>query len=134
MAQQPTSHICPRVGAIGELDEAIRIAWGGCDKHYLTPLNGSIGGKYIFISNADGSIAWMNLNGHDVRLELVKTTLWRRRRGNVFAQYEYRAGRTQIRVSLPQDTDYIFGYRAKIVLRKGRAVRTIKVFGLPQCD
>jgi hypothetical protein len=79
-------------------------------------------------------VAWMNLNGHDVRLELVKTTLWRRRRGNVFAQYEYREGRIQITVSLPQDTDYIFGYRAKIVLRKGRAVRTIDGFGLPQCD
>src|SRR5260370_41018022 len=123
----------PTVGAIGELDEAIRNAWGGCDQHYLSPLNGSIGGKYIFISNADGSIAWMNLNGHDVRLELVKTKLWRRRRGNVFAQYQYRARRIQITVSLPQETDYIFGYRAKLVLRHSPGISTINVFALPQC-
>ena len=133
-AQQPKPNIVPLVGAIGKLDEATRNAWEGCDKHFLRLPNNSLGYGYIFISNADGSIAWMNLNGRDVRLELVKTTLRYLRGGSAFARQEYRAGRIRITVSLPQYTDYISGYAAKIVLRKGRALRTINAFGLPQCD
>ncbi len=133
-AQQPKPNILPHVAGIGESDEATGNSWSGCDNHYLIPRNESFEHEPIFISNADGSIAWMNLNGRNMGLESVKTTLWYRRHGSAFARYEYRSGRILITVSFPQYSDYVSEYRAKIVLRRGRAVRTINAVGLPQCD
>ena len=95
-AQRPKPNILPRVTAIGKSDEATGNSWSGCDNHFLMLPNTSIEYECIFISNADGLIAWMNLNGRNVRLESVKTTLWYRRSGSAFARHEYRA------VGLPQ--------------------------------
>ena len=133
-ARQQRRNLLPRVGAIGKLEEGTKNIGDGCGNHMLIPRNKSNTYEFIFISSADGLIAWMNLNGRNLRLESVKTTLRNSRDGNAFARHEYRLGRTLITVSFLLYTDYISEYPAKIILRKGRAVRTIKAVGLPQCD
>ena len=136
-AQQPGPGTLPRVGVIGKYDDGSGNAWEGCGNHFLimrVPSTKSLESKFIFISNADGSIAWMNLNGRDTRLELAKMTVWYHRSGRVFARYDYRAGRTQITVRFQQATDYISDYQATIGLRNGGATRQITASGLAQCD
>jgi hypothetical protein len=136
-AQQLRSGPPPRVGVIGKYDDRSGNTWDGCGNHFLSTRASStksLESKFIFISNADGSIAWMNLNGHDTRLELAKMTVWYQRSGRVFARYDYRAGRTQITVRFQQATDYISDYQATIGLRNAGAKRQINASGLAQCD
>lgn len=136
-AQRAKPDTLPRVGVIGKYDDGSGYTWDGCGNHFLTmrvPSTNSLGSKFIFASSNDGSIAWMNLNGSDTRLELVKMTVWYRRDGRVFARYDYRAGRTQITVRFQQSTDFISDYPATIGLRNGGATRQIKATGLAQCD
>ena len=138
-AQRRGRDALPRVGVIKDHEQATQAIRGGCDNHFLK-LAGDPGyDKNIYISTADGSIAWMNLDGRDTRLEPVKTTLRYRSSGDAFvgdafARHEYRAGRTLITVSFWQLSDYVFEYPAQIVIRRGRAVRRLRATGLPQCD
>jgi hypothetical protein len=134
-AQKPRRDVLPRVGEIKDTQDVGRYITGGCDYHYLGRRNKTGAGASIFAGSADGSLAMMNLNGNDVRLELVKTTLrYERHTGNAFARHEYRAGKARITVSFWQYSDYTAEYPAKIILRNGRAVQTIRAIGAPLCD
>lgn len=124
----------PHVGRIGTASDTSAMSWNGCDNHILTPRFKSISDYRIFLSRADGQIAWMNLDGHSVELKLVKQTFWYRADGHAFTRNEYRSGKTLILVSYPQYTDYISDYPAKIILRRGGATRTILATGQPLCD
>lgn len=63
----------PRVGAIRS-DEKVRDGKPGCGNHLL--YRKKYADKAIFLSDDDGFNAWMNLNGHNTELKLVKTTLY----------------------------------------------------------
>lgn len=136
-AQGAGSGTLPRVGVVRKYDDGSGYTWDGCGNHFLVmraPPTKSFESKFIFVSNPNGSIAWMNLNGRDTRLELVKMTLWYQRSGKVFARYDYRAERIQITVRFQQSTDFISDYPATISLRNGGATRQINATGLAQCD
>lgn len=133
-AQKKIKDGLPRIGAIGDFEATSRNALEGCGNHALIPATKPIKYSEIFFSSPDGLLAWMNLNGQDLRLQVEKTTLWHPETPQAFARYEYRAGNVSITVSFPWNTDYISNYVAKIVLRKGRFTRTIKAVGLAQCD
>jgi hypothetical protein len=131
-AQLPKRNMLPRVGTIKnyELRHAVP---DGCNNHSVRWHEDAV--TDIYLSNADGSNALMNLDGRDVPLTLVKTTLYYRDQyGTALAYHEYRAGATRITVSFMQLSDYTSFYQAKIVLRRGHTARTIRAVGAPQCD
>jgi hypothetical protein len=122
----------PRVDAIGNYDFSIAFA-EGCAIFGIRRANPP---AEIFMSNGDGSNAWMNLNGRMRQLRHIKTTLlYRTPDGEPSTVYEYRFGRTRIFVSLGQFKESASSeYPAKIILQNGRAKRTINAAIEPQCD
>ena len=90
--------------------------------------------NYVFLSRGDGSDAWMNLNGRDVRLRQIKFS-----RGKQKSPRAYRYGRTLITVTIedfaPNDaageSDPMF--KMKITLRRGRARKVVHAAGSADC-
>lgn len=130
--QTPKRDVLPRIGIIENEDLA---GWKapGCDSHLLSFKKGS--DDLFYASHTDGVDALMNLDGRLVEMKLLKTTLynpvgW----GAEKAVYEYRYQKIRITVSLPLLYDYTTWLPAKVVMRKGRALRTIRAFVTPQCD
>ena len=85
----------------------------------------------------DGSNAWMNLGGRDVRLRQLKSLTQDKPRTR---RYEYRVGRLRISVDMERfrpetepvgDNDPMF--KLKITLRQGRAVRVVRAVGDSDC-
>jgi hypothetical protein len=106
---------------------------GGCDNHLL--VFGRDANKLFFESNPNGLDAWMNLDGRNVKLRLLKTTLYHRDEyGYANAFYDYRYKKIRIRVNLPLLTDYTTYQPARLTLSDGRVRRAIKAFAAPQCD
>jgi len=91
--------------------------------------------NYVFLSRGDGSNAWMNLNGRDVRLQEIKSVASRKAKSH---RYLYRYGATRITVEFqgPSQGDDAGDdpmFRMKITLRNGRAVRVVKALGSSDC-
>ena len=89
---------------------------------------------FVFLARGDGSNAWMNLNGRDVRLRQIKTRSAKHKPG----PYSYRYGNWQITVAIEDLTTRGTGeadpmYQMKITLRKGRSVRVIHAAGDSDC-
>ena len=89
---------------------------------------------FVFLARGDGSNAWMNLNGRDVRLRQIKTRSAKHKPG----PYSYRYGNWQITVAIEDLTTKAPGeadpmYQMKITLRKGRSVRVIHAAGDSDC-
>jgi len=111
----------------------------GCGNLYFYPAGraNSAGDAYIFLARDDGSNAWMNLNGRDVRLQQIKS----RKRGNRRTQpLHYRFGKVRITVKIEafkkeneavSDGDPMA--RMRITLRNGRAVRVLRAVGGSDC-
>ena len=126
------SGFLPRVGMI-DRDAPRSNDIGGCDNHPLSFREER--DELFFESHPDGRDAWMNLDGRNVKLRLRKATLYYTDEfGTGNAVYEYSHKNVAVTVSLPLVSDYIDWLPAKVVLRKGRAVRTFKAFVMPQCD
>jgi hypothetical protein len=121
----------PRVGFIKD-DQPSGRPHEGCDNHYLYLKKG--GEKSVFTSDANGFDAWMNLDGQNVELKLVKATLNYRDPFDALARYDYRLKGLRFTVSLRHLSDYTVWIPARIILRSGRAVRVIRAFVTPQCD
>ena len=124
--------VLPRVGLInrdGPRSERVP----GCNSHLLSLKEEA--DELFFESHPDGLDAWMNLGGGNVKLRLLKTTLYHLdEHGGANAVYEYRHKDLAVTVSLPFYYDYVDWLPAKVVQRKGRAARTIRAFVMPQCD
>jgi hypothetical protein len=110
----------------------------GCGNLYFYPASHttSTDADYIFLARGDGSNAWMNLDGRDVRLLQVK----RSRRDRSLHRYYYRLGKLQVSIVIedfkPANAATHEGdsmYRMRITLRQGRAVRTVKAVGDSDC-
>jgi hypothetical protein len=123
----------PRVGPIKNYDLATKNIEGGCDNHFVTFRGEKRLSRVIFISLSDGSSAWMNLNGNDVELQLVKATIAHQELRDR-ARVEYRYGTFTVVLTYDQMTDYVGEYPVSIRISAGRGVRTLRAVGQPQCD
>lgn len=132
-AQKPKRSLLPRVGLIKH-DQKVSEGKEGCGNHIIFYPKVE-GGAEIFSSDHEGFNAWMNFDGRNVELRLIKTMLYHHRdQFDADAFYEYRYKNISITVSLLQSFDYTFSSPAKIVVRKGREIRTMRAVVAPQCD
>ena len=126
----------PRVGRIKDYPATGLTAGCGNLYFYFERRTGRTGADYVFISNGDGTLVWMNLDGRDTALKIVKTPktikipfranyLWKRILIDVFVE-DFK----------PPDAPYAEGdsmFRMKIILRRGRALKTIRAVGDADC-
>jgi hypothetical protein len=131
-AQSPRNRSLPRVGTIKDYPATGLMT--GCGNLYVHQAGqAESDSTYVFLARADGSNAWMNLNGRDVRLKQLKSNA-RTRRGHA---YLYKNVRISVVIedltskSRSVEADPMF--RMKITLRKGNAVRTVKAAGNADC-
>ncbi|MDX6611205.1 MAG: hypothetical protein QOD75_391 [Blastocatellia bacterium] len=111
----------------------------GCGNLYFYPTTqaGAPSDAYVFISRGDGSHAWMNLNGRDVRLRQVRVSTRESRKQR---SYEYRFGKVRISVLIQPFTaadgpvnDGDPMSKMRITFRNGRAVRVVRASGSSDC-
>jgi hypothetical protein len=122
----------PRIGSL-RTDEPAGDGRSGCDNHDIVWSQG--GEKYVFMSSSEGYQPFMNLNGHNVELELKKTTLtYIDVPFYAKAVYEYAHMGTRIIVRLTAQSDYTTYVPATIIVRRGQRSRIIHGFVAPQCD
>lgn len=130
----------PRVGVVKNLDEIRGRIHDRCASHFIQPGIDMVKDEYIFIStrfiDSSGNFdVVMNLDGSNVWLEPLETTLrYDARERRVYARHEYRAGKIRVSVSFQVQPDSIYPHPAKIIVRRGRAARTIRAFVVEQCS
>ena len=111
----------------------------GCGNLYSYPVHrtNTSPEAYVFLSSGDGSNAWMNLGGRDVRLQQIKSLAMKDLNPK---QYSYRLGRLRISVIIeaftPEgatvgESDPMF--KMKITLRRGQDVRVVRAVGDADC-
>ncbi len=112
----------------------------GCGNMYFFPASrgkATSNTDYIFLSRGDGSDAWMNLAGRDVRLQQIRLST---REGRKRWRYAYRLGDLRISVVIEnlkpetaavEEGDSMF--KMTITLRRGGAVRTVQAIGDADC-
>ena len=110
----------------------------GCPNSYfvLPARVGKSPQRYVFLVRADGKDAWMNLDGRDTRLRLLKTEFLRKAGVLTEERYLYRAGATRIRVQIRYvDSEQYEEYplRLTITLSKGQRVRRVRALGFGDC-
>jgi hypothetical protein len=124
----------PRVGKIKNYELATKNMTDGCGHHIVNLVRGyKWPGRTILLSMNTGESTWMNLNGRDVELILVKTQV-KKREPLSYAQREYRAGSYRITVSYQVAMEYISNYPVTIRISNGKISRTIHAVGQAQCD
>ena len=126
----------PRVGTIKDYPATgLMVGCGNIYSHLPHHVR-SLDPPLVFTSSSDGSNAWMNLGGRDVRLRQIKPAARARRKSRDF---NYRLGRLLISVRFadlkpdepPFDEDFMF--KLRITLRRGRAARTVRAVGYADC-
>ena len=134
-AAQTTRDSLPRVGTIKDYPATGLMTGCGNLYFYPAPQTNPAGDAYVFISRGDGSNAWMNLNGRDVRLRQLKP-----RASQKLRPYYYRSGTLRITVLIEPfkpanapvaDNDPMM--KMKITLRKGRSRRILLATGDSDC-
>lgn len=127
----------PRIGTIKGYPEKTGLA-AGCGNYYFhrPPYRPeSADSSLVFIANSDGTYAWMNLDGRDVRLTPIRL---RRRDPRRARGFYYRRGTLRVSVLFERFApgelhDEDFTLKIRIVLRRGRAVRTAAGIGYADC-
>lgn len=127
----------PRVGTIKDYPATGLMT--GCGNLYFYPAvrTNSAPDAYIFLARGDGSDAWMNLNGRDVRLQQIKSS-----RGTSQKQrgFNYRFGSLRITVVIEDrkpenvtvnENDSMF--KMKITLVRGSTRRIMRAVGDSDC-
>ena len=134
-AQTPRKSSFPGVGTIKDYPATGLMTGCGNLYFYKAAQAKSTSANYVFLSRGDGSNAWMNLNGRDVRLQKIKSAAGQKQKAH---RYLYRHGATRIPVEFEGPTqgdaagdDPMF--RMKITLRNGSAVRVVKAVGDSDC-
>ena len=114
----------PRVGKIKDYP-ATGLTVGCGNSYFVLPGQTEESGKnYVFLSNRDGDNAWMNLDGRDTRLTLLRAA---------GARSEYRAGATRVSVRTETAEDDTYFLKLTVVLRRGRARRVVRAVGYADC-
>lgn len=125
--------VLPQVGEILDVKKAANGFPEGCGNHFLRNPGNERANSYIFAASQDNLQAWMNLDGRDLPLKLVKTIAWYRH-FHPFVRLLYRAAKIDIIVNFENPIDYFDKYAARITLRQmGKAARVIRAVGLPEC-
>lgn len=136
-AQSPKRDVVPRVGTIKDYPATGLMT--GCANLYFYPASQARASNaaYVFLARGDGSDAWMNLGGRDVRLQLIKSPT---KKGRNVRGYYYRWGELRVSVVIEpvkpenapvEEADSMF--KMKITLRRGRAVRVVRAVGDSDC-
>jgi hypothetical protein len=133
-AQAATKSPLPKVGTIKDYPATGLMVGCGNLYYYKADHQNRGAEDYVFLARGDGSHAWMNLNGRDVRLQQVKSGV----RANPKARgyfYRYRGVRITVEVEeftpdagQPDDTS-----KMKITLQKGRTKRIVRAVGGSDC-
>lgn len=125
----------PRVGTIKDYPATGLMT--GCANMYFEFANQirNTSADYVFLSRSGGENAWMNLDGRDTRLALLKTTIWHKAdESGRRTRYDYRAGAARTGVFIEaRETSDDYTLVLKIVMRVGRAVRVVKALGSADC-
>ena len=133
-AQTPTRSSLPRVGTIKDYPATGLMVGCGNLYFYKAADANSTTANYVFLSRGDGSHAWMNLNGRDVRLLQFKSGVGANRRVRGYF-YRYRGVRITVEFEEytppPGETDHT--HKMKITLRRGRTVRIVQAVGGSDC-
>jgi hypothetical protein len=127
----------PRVGTIKDYPATGLMT--GCGNLYVYKAADakSTDSNYVFLARGDGSNAWMNLNGRDVRLRQLKSKP-RGKQNSHRLFYLYKDVRINIVFEdfKPEGVEITEGdpmFKMKITLRKGSSVRTIQAVGSSDC-
>jgi len=135
--RKPASDFVPRVGTIKDYPATGLMTGCGNLYFYQTAQAKSTDASYVFLSRGDGSNAWMNLGGRDVRLRQIKSLSREQRKPR---RYYYRLGRLRITVLFedfkPEDAPAEEGdsmFKMTIILRKGNATRIVRAVGDSDC-
>ena len=130
----PAKAVLPRVGTIKDYPATGLMTGCGNLYFYKEAHAKSTEANYVFLSRGDGSNAWMNLNGRDVRLQKIKSTAGQKEKSH---RYLYRYGATRITVEFQGPSQGDAGddpmFRMKITLRSGQVVRVVKAVGSSDC-
>jgi len=133
-AQTPTRNPLPRVGTIKDYPATGLMVGCGNLYYYKAADSESTTANYVFLSRGDGSHAWMNLDGRDVRLLQFKSGVGANRR---MRGYFYRYRGVRITVEIEEYTPAVgaveHASKMKIILRSGRAVRIVQAVGGSDC-
>ena len=99
--------------------------------------------KFLFLSELGSREGWMNINGKDTKLKLVKTTDNSRRRARVGDRFyeEYSAPGVKVRIDYttkwvcpPRDESCeVTNYDVTITVTKGKTSKTVKAKGSCGC-
>lgn len=127
----------PRIGTIKGYPEKTGLA-AGCGNYYFHPLPydpEALSHPLLFIANSDGTYAWMNLGGRDVRLTPIRMARRDPRRPRGFY---YRHGTMRVSVIFVEFApgewhDEDFRLKIRIILRRGRDVTTAGGIGYADC-
>ena len=128
---QPANNSLPRVGTIKDYPATGLMT--GCGNLYFYKASDaeSTTANYVFLSRGDGSHAWMNLNGRDVRLRKIKA-----RGDREFRRYSYLYRDVRITVEIEEFTPPAGAVehtsKMKITLRRGRS-RIVQAVGGSDC-
>ena len=124
----------PRVGTIKDYPATGLMT--GCGNLYFYPAikTRSSPEAYVFVAHGDGSDAWMNLNGRDVRLRQIRSPNQKSR------QFYYRFGELRISVIIEnfksENAEVAEGdpmFKMKITLTRGRAKHVVRAVGDSDC-
>ena len=126
----------PRVGTIKDYPATGQMV--GCGNIYSHPPQQAraVDPPLVFIARSDGSNAWMNLGGRDVRLRQIKSAPRAARNARSF-NYLHEGLRISVlfedlKPGEPlAEADFMFSLR--ITLRRGRAARTVRAVGYADC-
>jgi hypothetical protein len=133
-AQTSTRDSLPRVGTIKDYPATGLMTGCGNLYFYKAADSESTTANYVFLSRGDGSQAWMNLNGRDVRLLQFKSGVRANPKSRGYF-YRYRGVRITVEIqeytSPPGATEHTS--KMKITLRKGRTVRIVQAVGGSDC-
>lgn len=133
-AQTPKQSPLPRVGTIKDYPATGLMTGCGNLYFYKAADANSTTANYVFLSRGDGSHAWMNLNGRDVRLLQFKSGVGANRKIRGYF-YRYRGVRITVEVEeyTPPAGAVEHTSKMKITLRRGGRVRIVRAVGGSDC-
>ena len=125
----------PRIGTIKDYPATGLMT--GCGNLYFHKSGAKItGDNYVFLSRGDGTNAWMNINGRDVRLRKIKTANRDRQKRRLYS-YAYRQTRVTVvfedfkAKADGSETEHM--YMMTITVRKGGSVKIVHAIGDADC-
>ena len=133
-AQTPKQNPLPRVGTIKDYPATGLMTGCGNLYFYKAADSESTTANYVFLSRGDGSHAWMNLDGRDVRLQQIKSGVGANRKVRGYF-YRYRGVRITVEVEeyTPPVGAVEHTSKMKITLRRDGRARIVRAVGGSDC-